>query len=70
MLRKSTAEGRKRPAPGNSLFGNPSIRTDEAQEAVISSFALERRAGWDVSRRTNRPINLERRARFARIESL
>lgn len=46
------------------------VRNVAPQDALLSPFALERRAGWRVSRRASRPINLERRARFASVETL
>lgn len=44
-------------------------RSGKAQNVVVSTFGMERRAGWSGARRVMRPINLERRARFARIET-
>jgi hypothetical protein len=44
-------------------------RPGEPQTAVISAFGLERRAGWSLPHKTFRPINLERRARFARFDA-
>jgi hypothetical protein len=69
MLCKSDADGRKLAASTDAGLKKASNRTVDGQESVILSFALETRAGWQVSRRSNRPINLERRARFARIET-
>ncbi len=68
MLLKSEADGRK-PAGATTPVRTGTDQTFNAQDVVTSAFALERRAGWHVPRRSNRPINLERRARFARIET-
>lgn len=68
MLRKSEADGRKAACATAPVRTGP-VQSFNAQDAMTSAFALERRAGWHVSRRSNRPINLERRARFARIET-
>lgn len=38
-----------------------------AQKIAGSGFAAARRDGWNLGRVAARPINLERRARFARI---
>jgi hypothetical protein len=40
----------------------------EAQTSEIPGFGLDRRARWSVPRKSARPINLERRARFARFD--
>lgn len=40
------------------------------QAVVVSAFASDRRAGWSSQRRSVRLIDLERRARFARVESV
>ncbi len=40
------------------------------QALVVSAFASDRRAGRNNPRRSLRLIDLERRARFARIESV
>lgn len=40
------------------------------QAIVVSAFASDRRAGWSSPRRSVRLIDLERRARFARVESV
>ena len=70
MLRKSNADGPKLVAPANAPRGASRDRSVDAPDSLISSFALERRAGWQVPRRSSRLINLERRARFARIETV
>lgn len=44
-------------------------RPVDTQVVEGSQFGLERRAGWNVSRRAMRLIDLERRARFSRVES-
>lgn len=69
MPRKPEANGRELAASAISQSATAAGRSVDAKSAVISAFALERRGGWTVSRRSNRPINLERRARFARIET-
>jgi hypothetical protein len=69
MLCKSDADGRKLAASTDALLERASNRTADGQKPVVSRFALEHRAGWQVLRRSKRPINLERRARFARIET-
>jgi hypothetical protein len=40
------------------------------EAAVVASYAIMKRAGWTLARRSPRLINLERRARFARIDSV
>ncbi len=40
----------------------------ETQAFVVSTYGLQRRAGWKLPRAGGRPINLERRARFARFD--
>lgn len=66
MTKKS---GREFDAPNATRPALTTKRAAATQNAVISTFGLERRAGWNVSKRAMRPINLERRARFARIET-
>ncbi len=39
----------------------------DPQAPIISAFGLEKGGSWKASRKLARPINLERRARFARI---
>ncbi|GLI91414.1 hypothetical protein [Methylocystis echinoides] len=49
--------------------GLKSGRNDpETQAFVVSAYGLERQAGWTLPRAGARPINLERRARFARFD--
>ena len=43
-------------------------QTREAQAFVLSAYGLQRQAGWSLPRAGARPINLERRARFARFD--
>ena len=40
----------------------------ETQAFVVSTYGLQRHAGWNLPRAGVRPINLERRARFARFD--
>jgi hypothetical protein len=40
------------------------------QFVAASAYLLEKRTGWSLGRRSARPIDLERRARFARIETM
>ncbi|MGJ0507953.1 MAG: hypothetical protein ACR652_12705 [Methylocystis sp.] len=42
----------------------------ETKPFVVSAYGLERRAGWAVRRGAGRPIDLERRARFARFDGV
>lgn len=42
----------------------------DAQPFVVSTLAREKRAAWSAPRGLIRPINLERRARFARIDTV
>jgi len=39
-----------------------------AQAPEIPGFGIDRRTRWSVPRKSARPINLERRARFARFD--
>jgi hypothetical protein len=41
-----------------------------AQVFVDAAYGLQQRAGWTLSRAGARPINLERRARFARFDGV
>ncbi len=43
-------------------------RDRETQTFVVSAYGLQRHAGWKLPRAGARPINLERRARFARFD--
>jgi hypothetical protein len=69
MLRKPEADRRNLSNSKMSQYATPPGQHFDAKDTLISSYALERRAGWSVSRRPNKLINLERRARFARIET-
>ncbi|WP_457798333.1 hypothetical protein [Methylocystis sp. S23] len=70
MVDKSRIDGRVLAVSPASPASRAAKQPDDARNAVISTFGLERRAGRNVARRPMRPINLERRARFARIESV
>jgi hypothetical protein len=47
---------------------NGALAQKAPQSVTVAAFGLERRAGWSVPRKAARPINLERRARFARFD--
>ncbi len=53
-----------------SASRNAEGRDGETQAFVVSAYGLERRAGWTLAGTGARPINLERRARFARFDVL
>jgi hypothetical protein len=58
---------------GKTVSGAPAARhatapARDAQAPEIQGFGSESRGGWTVSRRAARPVNLERRARFARFD--
>ncbi len=54
----------KKPAPRAN-----SAATHVAQTAIVSAFGLARHGGPKTARRAARPINLERRAHFAGVET-
>jgi hypothetical protein len=69
MVRKSGADDPDMVVSSTASTRATAAHSKDKQGAVVTTFGLERRAGWNVARRAVRPINLERRARFARIEA-
>ncbi len=70
MVRKVGADDPIMVVSENARARKPAPLRQYPQAVVVSAFASDRRAGWSNPRRSTRLIDLERRARFARIESV
>lgn len=70
MVRKVGADDPVMAVSANARARKAAPLLRGAQTIVVSAFASDRRTGWSNPGRSNRLIDLERRARFARIESV
>ncbi|KAF2990023.1 hypothetical protein MJC1_02940 [Methylocystis sp. MJC1] len=69
MVRKVGADDPVMVVSGNARARKAAPLLRSSQTVAVSAFASDRRASWSNPSRSNRLIDLERRARFARIES-
>jgi hypothetical protein len=70
MVRKFGADDPIMVISGNARANKGGARPNGAQTAAAASFGMGKRASWSLARPSVRPIDLERRARFARIETI
>jgi hypothetical protein len=69
MVRKPAADDPVMVVSGNARAHRAGVRPRGAKAVVAATYGFVKHAGWGLGRGAPRLINLERRARFARIES-